>query len=182
MKNINAGKDFENQFKASVNELIYYRRINDPAQSFNHTNNLRFSLQNPYDCFIYFYPTLFTLELKSTEGTSITFYREDFIDKENKDKKYSFMVKRNQIAGLTESARFKGIISGLILNFRKTNHTFFIHINDFNSMVKDLDKKSFNEQDVINNNGYLIEQTLKRVKYTYNIQKFISDMQQNLID
>ena len=44
-------------------------------------------------------------------------------------------------------------------------------------MTKDLIKKSFNEQDVINNNGYIIEQTLKRVKYTYNIQKFISDMQ-----
>jgi penicillin-binding protein-related factor A (putative recombinase) len=107
----------------------------------------------------------------------MTFYREDFVDKENKDKKHTFMVKRNQIAGLTESAKFKGIISGLILNFRKTNHTYFIHINDFNSMVKNLDKKSFNEQDVISNQGYLIEQTLKRVKYTYNIQKFISDMQ-----
>jgi len=177
MKIINAGKDFENQFKASVNELIYYQRINDPAQSFNQTNNLRFSLQNPYDCYMYFYPSLFTLELKSTEGTSITFYRDDFIDKENKDKKYSFMVKKNQIIGLSESAKFKGIISGFILNFRKTNHTYFIHIADFNNMTKDLIKKSFNEQDVINNNGYIIEQTLKRVKYTYNIQKFISDMQ-----
>ena len=174
VKDINEGKKFETQFKASVNEKIYFQRIHDPAQSFTQTDALRFSLQNPYDCYMYFYPNLFTLELKSTEGTSLTFYREDFIDKE---KKQSFMVKKNQIKGLLESSKFKGIVSGLILNFRKTNHTYFWDINDFKTTTDILDKKSFNESDVVNNNGYLIGQTLKIKNYKYDVQKFIEDMQ-----
>jgi penicillin-binding protein-related factor A (putative recombinase) len=156
-----------------VKEDVYYQRIKDPAQSFNPNNSLRFSLQNPYDCFMYSYPALFTLELKSTEGTSMTFYRDDFIED---DKKQTFMIKKNQILGLEESSNFKGIISGLVLNFRKTNHTYFWAIKDFIKGTKDLPKKSFNETDVINNNGYLFDQTLKRINYKYNIEKFISDM------
>lgn len=153
---------------------VYYCRLNDPAQSFNKTDALRFSPKNPYDCFIYFFPALFTFELKSTKGTLITFWREDF---EDKTKKQTFMIKKNQVLGLNKSNQSMGIISGFILNFRKTNHTYFLHIEDFNDMVRDLDKKSFNENDVVNNGGYLIEQKLKRVKYTYNIEGFVKEMQ-----
>lgn len=175
MENINAGKKFENAFKTSIDEtLIYYQRINDPAQSFTQTDSLRFSLQNPYDCYAYFFPNLFTWELKSTEQTSMTFWREDFVDK---TKKQTFMVKKNQVQGLLKSSKYRGIISGLILNFRKENHTYFLHINDFIKMTTNLEKKSFNEQDVIQNNGYIIESLLKKVNYKYNIQKLIADMQ-----
>lgn len=171
----NQGKIFENSFKDSFNkEMIYYQRINDPAQSFNQQDSLRFSLQNPYDCYAYIYPNLLTLELKSTESTSMSFWREDFVDK---TKKQTFMVKKNQIAGLLKSSKYRGIISGLILNFRKTNHTYFLHIDDFIIMTKDMDKKSFNEQDVFCNNGYIIGQALKKVKYNYGVQKFIEEMQ-----
>ena len=128
---------------------------------------------------MYLYPTLFTLELKSTEGTSMTFYRKDFI---NDGKKHSFMIKKNQLEGLSESNKFKGIISGLVLNFRKYNHTYFMFINDANNMIRDIDRKSFNEKDVISNNGYLIEQRLKKVKYNYNLQKFIEDMQNKILN
>lgn len=102
----------------------------------------------------------------------MTFYRDDFaVD----GKKHTFMIKKNQIKGLLESAQFKGVVSRLILNYRKTNHTYYFSINDFVSMTSGLDKKSFNEEDVKNNKGYLIEQELKRTNYRYNIQKFIDD-------
>lgn len=156
---------------------MYYQRIKDPAQSFNQSDSLRFSLQNPYDCFMYLYPTLFTLELKSTEGTSMTFYRNDFI---NDGKKHTFMIKKNQLEGLSESSKYKGIVSGLVLNFRKVNHTYFISIIDANKMIENIERKSFNEKDVILNNGYLIEQHLKKIKYSYNLQKFIEYMQNNI--
>ena len=172
---INEGKKFETSFKNSVLDTVYFQRINDPAQSFNQSNTLRFSLQNPYDCFMYYFPNLFTLELKSTKQSSLTFFREDFLEK---GKKKTFMVKKNQIEGLSESSKHKGVISGLILNFRNTNRTYFLHINDFKNMTEILDKKSFNEEDVINNNGHLIEQTLKKVNYKYNIEKFIFQMQE----
>ena len=104
----------------------------------------------------------------------MTFYRKDFI---NDNKKHIFMVKKNQLEGLTVSSKFNGIISGLVLNFRKSNHTYFLSIIDANIMLENIDRKSFNEKDVIANNGYLIEQRLKKVKYNYNLQRFIEDMQ-----
>jgi len=174
---INAGKDFENQFKASVPKEVYYQRINDPAQSFNQNDLLRFSLQNPYDCFMFSYPVLFTLELKSTQGTSLTFYKKDFVDD---GKKHTFMVKKNQLEGLAKSNSYKGIVSGLVINFRGTNHTYFLSIEQANLLINSTDKKSFNEQDVINHNGYLIEQHIKKVKYNYNLQKFIEDQENYL--
>jgi penicillin-binding protein-related factor A (putative recombinase) len=123
---------------------------------------------------MYYCPTLFTLELKSADGTSMTFYRDDFVQD---GKKPTFMIKKNQINGLLESSKFKGIISGFILNFRKTNNTYFWDISDFVQCTIDLTKKSINETDVISHNGYLIEQTLKRTNYKYNIEKFITDIQ-----
>ena len=144
-----------------------------PAQSFNQTNNLRFSMQNPYDYLLYYYPNFFALELKSTEGTSISYWSEEF---EDKNKKQTFMIKKNQIKSLIKASTHKGIVAGFVLNFRKYNHTYFLSIEDFNNMVTNIDKKSFNESDVIKANGYLIEQKIKRVRYWYNIEKFINEI------
>lgn len=107
----------------------------------------------------------------------MTFYRKDFI---NDGKKHTFMIKKNQLEGLSESSKYKGIVSGLVLNFRIVNHTYFISIIDANKMIENIERKSFNEKDVILNNGYLIEQHLKKIKYSYNLQKFIEDMQNNI--
>lgn len=172
MNNINEGKKFENAWKASVPDCVYYQRIKDPAQSFTQSDTLRFSPQNPYDCFMYLFPNLFTLELKSTESTSMTFYRDDFISENTKP---TFMIKKNQIKGLLESKKHKGIVSGFILNFRKFNHTYFLDIDDFINMTCTLNKKSFNEADVASSHGLLIEQVLKKVNYKYNIEKFIQE-------
>lgn len=167
---MNAGKDFESQWKASVPPGVYYERIKDPAQSFFKQDSLRFSPANKYDCFMYRYPTLFTIELKSTKGTSMTFYHKDC---ESDGKKHTYMIKKCQIEGLLESRKHKGIVSGLVLNFRKTAHTYFIDIFDFVKMVNELEKKSFNECDLQNYNAWVIPQKLKRTNYTYDISKFI---------
>lgn len=173
---INAGKDFENQFKQSVDKCGYfYHRLKDAAQSFNQeNNNLRFSSKNPYDCFLYSYPNLFALELKSTKQTSFSFWREDFEDKE---KKQTFLIHKHQIKGLDKASQFDGVISGFILNFRYTNHTYFWDISDYLYCTNSLDKKSFNEADVIKNNGFIIEQTIKKVKYNYDIKSFVEQQQ-----
>ncbi|MBU5332108.1 hypothetical protein KQI61_07840 [Anaerocolumna aminovalerica] len=173
---INEGKKFENSIKKSVPENCYFLRLHDPAQSFNQTDNLRFSLQNPYDILLFSYPLLFCLELKSTEGTSMTYFREDFVDK---TKKQSFMIKKNQIEGLLKANKSDGIVAGFLLNWRLKNgsqHTYFWFIDDFLQCTNTLAKKSFNESDVVNNNGILIEQTKLRTNYKYNIEKFIIDM------
>ena len=173
---INEGKRFEQQWKESIDKTDYfYYRIHDAAQSFNQqTSGLRFSAKNPYDCFLYAYPTLFTLELKSTKGTSFSFWRQDF---EDKTKSQTFLIHKHQIEGLEKASKSEGVISGFVLNFRSTNHTYFWKINDYLNCTNGLDKKSFNEADVISNNGFLIKQTIKKVKYNYDIESFVLELQ-----
>lgn len=106
----------------------------------------------------------------------MTFYRDDFT---NDGKKHTFMVKKNQILGLQESSKYKGVVSGFLLNWRKTNHTYFLSIGQFLEMTNTMNKKSFNENDVIDANAYLVDQELKRTNYKYNIQKFIDEFKEN---
>lgn len=114
------------------------------------------------------------LELKTSKNSSFTFERQDFIDK---NKKQSFMIKKHQIDGLLKASKHRGIIAGFIINFSNKAHTYFIHIDDFMNMINSLDKKSFNEKDLLENNLYLIGQTIKRVKYDFHIERFIKDIQ-----
>lgn len=116
---------------------------------------------------------LYTLELKSTKGTSLSFWREDF---EDKTKSQTFLIHKHQIQGLSNADKFANVISGLVINFRETtNHTYFWHINDFLEYTNKIDKKSFNENDIINGKGLLINQILKKVNYEYDIYNFVQD-------
>ena len=122
-------------------DVLYYR-LNDSAQSFGGTSNLRFSLKNPCDYFLYKSPTLFALELKTVATTSISFER-------GKDEKG--VIHCHQIEGLRQFAEHKGVIAGFLLNFRHKDGSeicYFLHIKDFDRMVDEIPKKSFNESDL----------------------------------
>lgn len=169
---MNEGKKFENCFKNSIPKDVMYYRIPDPAESFSSIKEgLRFTIKNPCDIFLYNpkTKTMYALELKSTKDTSLSFWKEEFEDKE---KNQTFMIRKNQILGLQKFSKFD-IVSGFVINFRKTNHTYFFEINDFLNMIEGLNKKSFNEADVFKNNGIRIEQTLLRTNYKYDIEKFL---------
>lgn len=172
---MNEGKRFELAFKNSVPKDVYYFRIPDPAESFSSIREgLRFTLKNPCDIFL-FNPntkTLYALELKSTKDTSLSFWRKDF---EDKTKKQTFMVRKNQIEGLQKIGNYS-IIAGFIFNFRYTNHTYFQSINDFINMTKDSVKKSFNEADVYKNNGVRIEQKMMKSNFKYDVESFLQQI------
>ncbi len=138
---------------------VYYHRIKDAASSFGGGQKTRFSLKNGFDCMMYKYPTLIALELKSNEGTSINF---------SLDRKKSANIKASQIEGLTIASKYK-IKSGLLLNFRKTKTTYYIDISDFNRFTKETTKKSINEKDLIEYGAIVVKQTLKKVRYRYDI-------------
>lgn len=171
---MNEGKIFENDFKKSVEKYNYFcYRLKDSAQAFGGTSNLRFSLTNPFDYFMFANRHLFCLELKSTKGTSMSFWREDF---EEKGKKQTFMIKKHQIKGLADAIQYSNIVAGLVLNFRDKEKTYFWDIRNFLEFSNNTDKKSFNEDDVIKHNGYLITQTKKIKRYVYEIDVFVNDM------
>ena len=164
----NAGKNFEEQFRDSIPKDMYWERLKDPSSSFNinQGNGLRFSMNNPYDIFLYERENknLICLELKSTSGTSISYSLEE-------KKK---MIKPHQIKGL-KRAYDGGAKAGFIFNFRDKNVTYWFSIIDFLKFNEQSGKKSINENDVINYGGIVIPQELKRVKYRYDI-KFLTEV------
>lgn len=90
--------------------------------------------------------TLYCAELKSTKGTSIPLS----------------MVRENQIKELTEASKHM-LIAGFLVNFRNENNdTYFIKINDFNKMISEINKKSFNIKDLQKYNAIYVESECKR--------------------
>lgn len=171
----NVGKKFEDNWKNSVPEDVYYLRLHDSANSFNQTSsNLRFSMKSPYDCQLFDGKTrtLYCLELKSASGQSMSFER-------TKGDNKSANIKAHQIESLTKASKHDGMVVGFILNFRFEDKdaeiTYFQSITDFNRMINNLTKKSFNLFDLLKYNPIKIEQTKKKVNYTYNIEKFLED-------
>lgn len=161
----NEGKQFEESFKSSVPNLMYYLRLKDSASSFGTNDATRFTLRQPFDCLIYSSPILFPFELKSTKSTSFSF------------KGTTPMIKEHQIKALTEATNYEGIIPGFIFNLREpVNKVYFLHINNFNKFVEDTTKSSIDEKDIVSFGAIMIEGKLKKVKYKYDIEGFINKL------
>ena len=160
---VNEGKRLEQNWKSSVEELdnLWIYRLKDNAASFSGGSNTRFASHNMCD-FIMFDDnsrTLYAIELKSTKSASVTLS----------------MIRDNQIEELTKASKLN-LVAGFLINFRNnSNDTYFIEMCDFNKMVSEVNKKSFNKKDLINYNAIYVESTCKKVNYKYNIKKFIKD-------
>lgn len=165
---MNQGKRFENDIKESVPEHILLYRLNDAAQSFGRSGDLRFSLKNPFDYIMWDSNNrhLYALELKTVSGKSISFERE----KEDKG-----IIHYHQILGLNKWNEYNGVICGFVIFFREIEKTVFIEISDFNELISVIDKKSFSFDDLDKHKirNIIIPQTKKRTRYKYDILDFI---------
>ena len=164
MKNIskNEGKKFEEDIKSSVPENCWIYRLRDNASSFANGTNTRFTSSNICDYILLddVTKTLFLVECKSTNGTSIPLT----------------MIRENQIEGLKDASKHQ-LVAGLLVNFRNAkNDTFFILIDKYLDMMKSLNKKSFNIHDLENIGATRIESEKKRTRYRYNINKMMEDL------
>ena len=169
MKNV--GKDFEQQFQDSLKTCgLKVLRLPDPPQSFNKQTNtmLRFSNKNPYDFEAFLSPHLYCLELKSTQGTSIS------VQRELTSKTHS--IKTHQINGLKNASIYHNVYAGFIFNFRTAARTYWMSINQFLSFIDNSDKKSINEKDIQQFGGIIIAQELKQKKYNFNIQQWLNEI------
>lgn len=108
---------------------------------------------------------LFPVELKSSKQSSMSIQ----FTKKQKGK----MIKLNQIKGLTFADTFKRVFAGFLLDFRKTDKTYYLSIKDFNQFLKDSTKKSINESDVIRYNGIILNKVMKKVHYRYKIKTLL---------
>ena len=112
---------------------------------------------------------LYTLELKSVGTKSISFERE---------KTDKGVIHKHQIDNLLKFSTYDNVISGLLLDFRLSNCTYFCLIEEFMNMINHLDKKSFNEKDLFEwCNPIEIEKKKMKVNYKYNVSKFLVDTQ-----
>lgn len=171
---INEGKRFEEDFANSIPDYCWYKRLNDNAASWAGGANTRFTSRNECDYLLFDNNTrtLYALEMKSTKGTSFTFWREDY---EDKTKQQSFMIKKNQIQGLEKWSKHT-MNCGFVFNLRsKNNNTYYVDIKDFINYSSTLDKKSINENDILQMNPIFIDNKIKRVRYGYDIEKFLQD-------
>lgn len=170
----NPGKAFEKAWRDSVKKRnYYYLRLKDSMSSFCNATNIKFTPNNPYDCVMFAEGTMYCFELKSTKATGLTFWSEK-IGRTNPRAAEESMIKKHQVEGLEEASKHEGIVAGLVINFRETsNRTYFWNIKHFLKFAQNTTKKSFNENDVINNSGICIPQTLKRITYDYEIENLV---------
>lgn len=156
---MNPGKRFENNFKGSVTEDIYFYRLRDGTASWDGGQNARFQQENDYDCILYDFPHMFCLELKSFDKTSIPVKN----------------IKDNQVKGLTEAGRHNGIIAGFVFNIRKIERTFFVTIDKYNDFISSADRKSIPNDWIIANGTEISSKALK-VNHRYDIKGFCKEM------
>lgn len=110
----------------------------------------------------------FCLELKTVAGKSISFERT---------KKDKGVIHYHQIEYLKSCLNFKNIISGLIIDFRGTDNTWFLNIYEWDDLINSITKKSFNESDLLSySHPVLISKKKLKVNYRYDVEKFIKNV------
>jgi penicillin-binding protein-related factor A (putative recombinase) len=176
MIDMNSGKRFENALKESVPDYVLYHRLNDSTGTFSGGANLRFSSKQPCDVFLWNgrTKTFYAIEMKSSKSGSFSYEDIDCTDKQP-----SKMIHKHQILGLEKLSIYEGVVSGFIFNFRyekeNTERTYWQEIDDFLCMYRELNKKSFNEKDLLKYNPIEIEGTKKRTRWTWNMEQFLSN-------
>lgn len=114
----------------------------------------------------------FCLELKTVAGKSISFERT---------KKDKGEIHYHQIEYLKSCLNYKNIIPGLIIDFRGTDNTWFLHINEWDKLIGSIIKKSFNESDLLSYlHPLLISKKKLKVNYRYDVKKFIVEASKSI--
>ena len=173
---MNQGKKFEQAIRESVPDYALLYRLPDSAQSFGGASSLRFSRKNPFDFFLFDTARhfLYALEMKTVKGKSISFER---------DKMEHGEIHYHQIKGLEEYDKYENVICGFIIEFRELEKTVFLDIKSFNELINKINKKSFSYSDLESSElpFFVIPQTKKRTKYTYDMDMFLKSNQKTVL-
>lgn len=166
------GKQFEKDFSSSIPSYCYVHRLKDSAQSYNNSKNTKFAWDNECDFFIWDskHRLFYAIECKTTKYKSMSVQ----LDKKDESSK---MIKYHQTESLTKISEYDGAKAGLFLNFRdeknETERLYFMNIIDFNKMMKKINKVSFNEMDIVLNNGIKIIGEKKRIHFKWDLDNFL---------
>lgn len=170
----NSGKTFEQAIKVSLPDYCFVQRLYDPPQSFVQSAETRFSNKNICDYIVFDtkHKLLYLCELKTTKYKSMSV--EDIHDENPVNK----MIHKHQILGLNQCSDYDNVVPCFILNFRNEGlneqRTYFMHIDNFMQMIATINKKSFDEIDLIQNGAIKINGQRKRTRYTWDMDEFLS--------
>jgi len=150
---MNPGKMFEQDFAKSAPEWLEVIRLVDSG-GWGKADELRFTPSNICDFIAFSEKThrLYKLELKSVAGKSLPFGN---INKKKLDK-------------LCEKVTFL-IQPSIVINYRKVNQTYLIPAREVQAFMNLGERKSV-PLDWADEYGTIIIQTLKRVRYKYDLE------------
>lgn len=145
----NIGKIFEQEIKASFPDDYFIERYKDDTAGFK-------GVANPADYRLYKYPFTFLIELKTHRGKSIPISK----------------IRPNQIQGMYKAVKFMGVHGGFILNYRDYEETYYVSVQAMVDFIQNAKRKSI-PIGWCRAYGERIEQTKKRVRFTYNLKKWL---------
>lgn len=149
----NSGHIFEQEFKKSIPEGVYCKKLAVAGSNYRGSGN-------EGDFLVYKYPRLYVFELKSHKGKSVPFSK----------------IRENQLKGLELVRYIPGIESGIIFNLRDLEATYYVPIREVLEYIASGDRKSF-PIEWMELKGIRLEQRKARTRYTYNILKLLSDIE-----
>lgn len=163
MKNL--GKKFEENFKKSVPEYIFFYRFRDSGSAYYGGNQqLRFSSSNIADCLIQDpFSGLHLIELKNHKGKSIPL--SCIIGNKTKKK---------QIEDLYEANKYSGVYSSIIVFFCDVERCFELSINDFIEFINKEDRKSI-PIEYFEKYGCEIKVEKLKTNYRFNIEEWLKE-------
>lgn len=165
-KKHNEGKRFEEDFIKSFPLDVFTYRLRDSAGAWGGDNkNTRFTASNICDfiCHNHHKGETIFMELKSTKQKSLPFSN----------------MKNNQIIGLYNASKYKGIKAYFIINFRVVEETYAIEAIKVKEFIETSDRKSIPIQWCVEN-GEKIEQKKKISRYSYNLVNFLGQTVYNI--
>lgn len=175
----NIGKVFEEDLRSSIDkDRCLLIRLNDQPQSF--TKAAKFSLKSPCDFLLYDSMTkiFMPIELKTTKYRSMSY---ENINEENQN---NAMIHKHQILSLLDFSKYDGCKAGFLLNFRteesNEQRTYYISSYNFVKMCEKINKKSFNELDLLTDgNAIKVNGLKKRSRYLWDINGLLDKININ---
>lgn len=160
---MNAGKAMERQWRKSVLRLndVYYQRMNDGTATFyggQSQNGIRFQKTSPYDCFMYSYPMLFLIELKSHKGKSLPYTA----------------IRRQQVESTAKAGWIPGVVAGFVVHFTEVGECWFAPGWKVKDYMDKSDRKSI-PLEWFQSNGARIGVIMKRTNAEYDVEQFLID-------
>lgn len=152
------GKRFEQDIKKSIPPEFFVERYKDDTAGFK-------GVANPADFRLYNYPYTFLWELKSHKGKSIPLSK----------------IRNSQLKEMRKAEPYWGVFCGFLLNYRDLEETYYIAFRDLVNKYYILNDEGEYEPkpdgrksipvEWCREYGVRIPQTIKRVRYTYGLDK-----------